>query len=154
MEAYTVSLGGESDVDLLTSHRLSMWKDIHPELSSVIESTADTTRQWILEKIRQGRLHPFIARSEQGVVAGSGCILINATQPRPSTSKMEVPYLLSMYTEMHARRQGVATMITRAAVDWCRNRGYDRVVLHASKEGRRVYEKIGFEPSNEMRLKL
>jgi hypothetical protein len=28
------------------------------------------------------------------------------------------------------------------------------VNLHASKEGRALYEKLGFEPTNEMRLKL
>jgi hypothetical protein len=31
-------------------------------------------------------------------------------------------------------------------------RGIRRVVLHASADGRRLYERIGFVPTNEMRL--
>lgn len=154
MERYEVVPGGVGDVELLTSHRLNMWKDIQPELATVIDSSEEYTRQWIADKITSGRLFPFIARSTGGKIAGSGCILLRETQPRPSSSMREIPYLLSMYTEKHARRQGVATMITMAAVDWCRKQGYDRVVLHASREGRRVYEKLGFESSNEMRLRL
>ena len=42
----------------------------------------------------------------------------------------------------------------KGALRWCREQKYDRVVLHASKEGRPVYETLGFEPSNEMRLKF
>ena len=138
MERYEIVAGGAGDIELLTYHRLNMWKDIHPELVTAIDSSADYTRQWILDKITKGLLHPFIAKANDGKAAGSGCILIIETQPRPSSSMREIPYILSMYTEKQARRHGVATMITLAAVDWCRKKGYDRVVLQASREGRRV----------------
>jgi hypothetical protein len=36
-------------------------------------------------------------------------------------------------------------------MDWSREQGFDRVVLHASDAGRPLYEKIGFKPTNEMR---
>jgi len=41
-----------------------------------------------------------------------------------------------------------------SALKWCREHGYDRVVLHASKEGKPLYESLGFEPANEMRFRL
>ena len=41
-----------------------------------------------------------------------------------------------------------------AIIDWSREQRVARVVLHASKDGRPLYESLGFEPSNEMRIKL
>jgi hypothetical protein len=35
-----------------------------------------------------------------------------------------------------------------------RKQGYERIVLHASNEGRPLYESFGFEPANEMTLRL
>jgi hypothetical protein len=42
----------------------------------------------------------------------------------------------------------------QAMVDWCRCEGYGTVSLHASAAGRPLYESMGFQPTNEMSLKL
>ena len=39
-------------------------------------------------------------------------------------------------------------------IAWCHREGFARVDLHASSDGRRLYESLGFEASNEIRLKL
>jgi predicted N-acetyltransferase YhbS len=39
----------------------------------------------------------------------------------------------------------------RAAVAWAAERGASGVVLHASADGRALYERLGFEATNEMR---
>ena len=36
-------------------------------------------------------------------------------------------------------------------IDWARGHGIARLVLHASSEGRQLYERLGFEATNEMR---
>jgi len=41
-----------------------------------------------------------------------------------------------------------------AMIAWCKKEGFARVTLHASEHGRHLYETLGFEPSNEMRLNL
>jgi GNAT superfamily N-acetyltransferase len=43
-----------------------------------------------------------------------------------------------------ARGRGVGTAITAAAVDWARDRA-NLAWLQASEDGRRVYERMGFE---------
>jgi ribosomal protein S18 acetylase RimI-like enzyme len=53
-----------------------------------------------------------------------------------------------------ARRQGLATLLTKACCDYLGQLGCNRVLLHASPQGRKVYEQLGFETSNEMRLEL
>jgi hypothetical protein len=39
-------------------------------------------------------------------------------------------------------------------VAWCREAGYPSVALHASHEGRPLYETLGFKTTGEMRLRL
>jgi GNAT superfamily N-acetyltransferase len=67
---------------------------------------------------------------------------------------LEVPYLLSLYTEKEFRKKGVARLIVETAIDWCRKNGYDRVNLDASEEGKPLYETLGFKPGYGMRLQL
>jgi len=37
---------------------------------------------------------------------------------------------------------------------WVKQQGLSAVNLHASDEGRHLYEKLGFEATNEMRLRF
>ena len=61
-------------------------------------------------------------------------------------------YLLNVYVYQEFRRQGVARRLMQVMVDWCRAQGFSTVWLHASDEGRPLYESMGFAASNEMKL--
>lgn len=143
-----------SDLDILVEHRLGMWKDIHPELTRETERSRARTRGWIKEKLSKGELVGFIAKSPDGRVAGSGCIWLREEQPRPDVPLQAVPYLLSMYTEKKFRRQGVAKEVLRRALTWSKAHRHERMVLHASDDGRHLYEEFGFGPTREMKLDL
>jgi hypothetical protein len=39
-------------------------------------------------------------------------------------------------------------------IGWSREQGYANLFLHASNEGRHLYETLGFAPTNEMVLEL
>jgi len=131
-----------------------MWLDIHPEYSKDVQAASKRTRKWIGDQLSKGSLIGLVVKTADGEVAGSGCIWLREEQPRPTSTRLVVPYLMSMYTVKRFRRQGVASLIVKGALRWCREKNYDRIVLHASKGGRSVYEGLGFEPSNEMRFKL
>lgn len=151
---FDVSTGTQEDLGILVDHRRKMWMDIHPESKKLIDESSEVTEKWLREKLLSGSYIPFIARTETGRIAGSGALWLREDQPRPGNLLLITPYLMSMHTEPEFRKKGVASLITERAVEWCRNNGYTRIELHASEEGRRVYEKFGFRKSNEMRLKL
>ncbi len=151
---FLLSHAGPGDVELLVTHRLNMWRDIHPEFGSKVDESEGLTREWIRARLSDGTLVGFIVRARDGTVAGSGCIWLRDEQPRPTNSRLVVPYLMSMYTERAFRRKGVAKLIVQSALNWCREQNYDRVVLHASEAGKPLYEEFGFEPTGEMRFKF
>ena len=154
MRSFKLSYAGREDVNLLAEHRKKMWLDIHPEFEKEVRATEKRTRKWIERQLANGSLIGLVVRTADGEAVGSGCIWLREEQPRPTSMRLVVPYLMSMYTEKGFRRQGVAKLIVKGALKWCREKNYDRVILHASNEGRAVYEGLGFELSNEMRFRL
>jgi ribosomal protein S18 acetylase RimI-like enzyme len=62
--------------------------------------------------------------------------------------------ILNVYTAVEFRRRHLARYLTETAMQWCRENGVDTVILHASAEGRQLYESLGFAATNEMRIQL
>ena len=60
---------------------------------------------------------------------------------------------MNVYTEAAYRRRGLVRGLMKTAMEWCAREGVGTVIPHASDEGRPLYEKLGFEATDEMRLK-
>jgi GNAT superfamily N-acetyltransferase len=99
-----------------------------------------TYRGWLLEK-------------EGTVVAGGGLVIL-AHPSAPHNPSPRRAWILNVYTEPQHRCHGFAKAVIEAIVAWCRAQGYAWVSLHASDAGRHLYETMGFNPTNEMRLLL
>jgi len=63
-------------------------------------------------------------------------------------------YIWGVYVEPDWRRRGLARQLTETTLTYLRDLACTRVILNASPSGRPVYESMGFQPSNEMRLNL
>jgi GNAT superfamily N-acetyltransferase len=62
--------------------------------------------------------------------------------------------ILNVYTAPPHRRRGLARRLMETALDWCQKNGIRAVILHSSDDGRALYERLGFQASNEMRMIL
>ena len=131
-----------------------MWQAIRRFSRASLDSTDPLYERWMRQMLRERRLKVWVAVDRTGTIVGSGAVWLADAQPRPLEPQPYRPYLLSMFTEPAYRGQGVATAIVRAAVDYARRRGYSRITLHAAPMGRRVYRRLGFERSWEMRKDL
>jgi GNAT superfamily N-acetyltransferase len=110
--------------------------------------------RWAKTNLEDKNLQGWIVEDDNGRLLGSGCLWLRPIQPGPGNVRGVQPYLLSMYTHPKYRRRGVASLIVEKAIEWCERKKFDRLVLHASDTGRKVYTKFGFEPTAEMRLRL
>ena len=108
-------------------------------------------RRWIRPRLRSGELVAYVAESGAGAVLGSGAVWFAPAQPRPGMPQARAPYILSMFTEPHARGRGIAARIVRELLRLARSMDYPRVTLHASPQGRPVYRRLGFTRTWEMR---
>jgi len=119
-----------------------------------LEAMTSAYRPWLESKMAAGEYLGWFAMSEDGAVgAGLGLWLMD-WPPHVIGSALRRGNIINVYTEAPHRRRGLARTLLNAALDWCRANRVDVVILHASKEGRHLYESVAFEPTNEMRLVL
>jgi GNAT superfamily N-acetyltransferase len=59
--------------------------------------------------------------------------------------------VINVFTESKWRRRGVGEALMREIIVWAEAERLDRLILHASEEGRKLYERLGFVMTNEMR---
>jgi GNAT superfamily N-acetyltransferase len=148
---FTLRRATLDDADLLVRHRLAMFREMGDRSERAIARHGTAYLAWMIPKIASAEMVAWIADDPAGRPVGSGAVWFQPSQPRPGFDDLRVPYLLSVYTDPRARGAGVATAMVERALALAKRLGYARVSLHASQMGRRVYERLGFQTTTELR---
>ena len=142
------------DANVIANHRLSMFRDMGYGDDAALESMKAKFQPWVEAKLKSGDYLGWLAAIQGDfVVAGTGLWLMDwpahmlVSNPRRGN-------ILNVYTEPQFRQRGLAGSLLKTALRWCNENQVDFVILHASPQGRKIYEDLGFTSSNEMRLKL
>ena len=153
----TVRRATLADVPTIAHHRVAMFRD----MGELDEPGADALRRAtvsLLERMMPtGEYIGWLAApagQPAQVVAGAGA-QVRTLLPRPLAHGMSLrvgpeAIVVNVYTEPAWRRRGAARTLMEQVIDWARAQGVGRLVLHASKDGRALYERLGFAPTNEM----
>ena len=59
-----------------------------------------------------------------------------------------------VHVEKAFRRRGIGKLLTNTAIDYLKSINCTKAVLHASPQGKPVYENLNFIPSNQMHLDI
>ncbi len=90
-----------------------------------------------------GSFAAWVAREDDRIVATSGVCFYHLA-PNYSNPSGGVAYILNMYTLPEHRGKGLASALFARLIEEARARGYKKLALHATADGKRVYEKFGF----------
>lgn len=142
------------DLNHLVHHRLAMFEEMGFQDAAALKCVENASREYFNKSLRSGTYVAWLARGSNEQVVGGGGIVIADWPGYPGETRAERAWILNMYTEPAARRFGVARRILEIMVEWCRARGFSMVSLHASSAGRPIYERVGFQQTNEMSRKL
>jgi ribosomal protein S18 acetylase RimI-like enzyme len=152
-EGFAVRHATTEDINTLVAHRRAMFVDMGYRDKRALDSMAAKCHAWLLTRMNRGEYLAWLAIApDQSIVAGAGLWLMD--WPPHMIGSGPRGNILNVYTAVEFRRRGLAGELIRAAMQWCRSNGVDVVVLHASPDGRRLYESMGFVGSNEMRIRL
>lgn len=158
--AFAVRPAGVTDIPLIAHHRAAMFRDMGALASGQEESLARATAAFLDEALPRGEYLAWVAEDKEtppAIIGGAGAQLRPILpRPRAGVDGLELgpeAIVLNVYVEPAWRRQGVAEALMRALLEALAARGVRRIVLHASDEGRRLYERLGFVSTNEMRLR-
>jgi ribosomal protein S18 acetylase RimI-like enzyme len=142
----------DSDLDAIVHHRRAMFRDMGYTDKSALDSMSVRCRPWLRRKMEANEyLAWFALAPDSSIVAGAGLWLMDWLPHMVGTGPWR-GNIVNVYTEPAHRRQGLARALMNTALEWSAANHLDVVILHSSDEGRTLYESLGFEPTNEMRL--
>ena len=141
------------DIPEILSHRRGMYEDMDYTDQGALDAVVSTSEPYFSAALLDGSFRGWLAFAGERVVAGGG-IVISPWPTHPYEYACRKATILNLYTYPDYRRRGIARELMKTMIEWCREEGFDSVSLHASKHGQPLYEALGFEPTNEMRLKL
>ncbi len=155
--AFVVRQAGTADIPVLARHRAAMFRDMGHLLPDQEQPLADATAAYLHEALPRGEYVAWLAEDATATVVGGVGAQLRPILPRPRPGEPGLELgpeaiVLNVYVVPAWRRRGIAEALMRTLLDALNARGVRRIVLHASEQGRRLYERLGFAATNEMRL--
>lgn len=148
------------DVAVIARHRAEMFADMGQLPADLYETLVTQSIEYLTDALPTGAYVGWLASAPgqpTTVIAGAG-VQLRRTLPHPVARRGNArvatghqAIVLNVFTEPAWRRQGVAELLMTHVIEWARASGIDTLVLHASADGRPLYERIGFVPTTEMR---
>jgi len=141
------------DVPEILRQRRAMYEDMNYQDAAALAAMVSVSARYLARAVADGSFRAWLASAGNRVVAG-GAVIISPWPAHPYDLECRRATILNVYTYPEYRRRGIARLLMQTMIDWCRREDFAHIDLHASEDGRHLYESLGFEPTNEMRLKL
>lgn len=142
-----------SDAPVIAAFRRAMFVDMGETDGAACDVMAAAFEQWVKEKMGRGDYVGWLAEVDGNIVAGVGLWLMEWS-PLPHDLSNQRGRVMDVYTLPGYRRRGLARELMTALLNWSRAHGLHSLHLDASAMGRGLYEGLGFDAANEMRLRL
>jgi GNAT superfamily N-acetyltransferase len=162
-QRFDIRFATVADANLIGWHRARMFQEMGLVPEPLFDSYRTKCETRIREMLESGEYIGWLAWPNElpgKIVAGAGVqhrsVLPHPVEERGGEISIAVgrhAIIINVFTEPEWRRRGVATLLIQRIIAWARTERLDRLVLHASDEGRAVYERLGFIQTNEMRFK-
>jgi GNAT superfamily N-acetyltransferase len=159
---FQIRLATVADLEVISWHRARMFQDMGELPPDLFESFRAQSFATLQRMFGRGEYVGWLASPENEpgqIVAGAG-LQLREVPPHPQTNpngKIDIvsgrqAIIQNVFTEPEWRRRGLAALLIERIIDWTREQGIDSLVLHASDEGRALYERLGFIATTEMRF--
>ena len=140
----------DADVDAFTAHRLAIFRETQGLADDAAATLAAATRAAFAALLASGSTSLWLAWRD-GAAVGSVALHVFARFPSPTNPCASEGYVSHVWVAATCRRQGVGTALLRALLADADARGLRRIRLHATADGRGLYETLGFRlRSNDM----
>src|SRR5437762_10813585 len=161
--AFQIRCATVADLELISWHRARMFQDMSELPADLFESFRIQSRDALRQMFELKNYFGWLASPEnepERIVAGAG-VQLREVPPHPQTNangKIDIvsgrqAIIQNVFTEPEWRRRGLAALLIKRIIDRTRQQGIESLVLHASDDGRAVYERLGFIATTEMRFR-
>ena len=154
-QEFQIRQANPDDASIIGWHRARMFQD----MGLVPNELFDSFRR---KALAAGDYLGWLASQRdtpQKIIAGAG-VIRREVPPFPIRHKNgeimiaegRQGLIINFFTEPEWRRRGLAKLLMNTIIAWSREQNLDGLVLHASDDGRALYEQLGFISTTEMRL--
>jgi|SRR3954470_24093324 GNAT superfamily N-acetyltransferase len=151
---FTIRRASADDLETLVAHRRDMFRDMGYADDGTMDAMSARFRVWLLEHMNAGDYHAWLACAPDGSIAAGAGLWLMDWPPHMVGQGARRGNILNVYTVAAFRRRGLARELMTVILGWCGENNVDTIILHASPEGRSLYEAMGFAATNEMRIRL
>jgi GNAT superfamily N-acetyltransferase len=145
-----------ADIPAVVDFRSRMFRELGWTDEARLEAVAPLAEQYLAEQFASGGCSGFVAEATEGdgdsAVVGTVVLVWQRVPPSVRNLAGLQAYALGMYVLPEFRRRGIARTLMTRVVECATEHGAPIVTLHASDEGRPLYDTLGFVASREMRL--
>ena len=141
-----------ADSALIASHRRAMFAAMGRGTGEVLDEMTRNFEPWLLPRLSDGRYTGWIATDHGRPIASAGLLILDWPPVPLDPGGVLRGYLLNVFVEPDYRRRGLARSLVELCLAEARRRNIRIVSLHASDEGRPLYESHGFRAANEMQF--
>lgn len=111
-------------------------------------------QEYLSKSLNDGSFIAWLAEEDGRIVATSG-MCFSQIMPGYSNQTGRTAYIQNMYTVPGWRRRGLASALFERLINEAKSQNIRRISLHATADGRKVYEKFGFlTDGGEMSLSI
>ena len=153
-DGFTLRRASTDDIDILVAQRRAMFRDVHKKSDELLDSMSAKFRTWALEHMNAGDYLAWLVKAPNGSIAAGGALWLMDWPPHVIGVNSQRGNILNVYTADAFRKRGLARFLMETILAWCREHDIPRASLHASDDGRLVYEQLGFATTNELRIDL
>ena len=147
--------GTLEDGPLLSRMFCQMWLDIGIAEDGLVEDAERRVIRFIETGQQLHHLRMFFAVKDQEEVGAAVCQHFTGLYPEVLAPEVRrYGYIWGVYVAPEARKVGVGAKLTSRCLDALRGSGCTHALLHAAPMGAGIYERLGFQGTNEMRLSL
>jgi GNAT superfamily N-acetyltransferase len=153
-DGFAIRQASTADLDMLVTHRRAMFYDMGYTDAAALDSMSARFHSWLLARMNSGDYLAWLVSAPDGSVAAGAGLWLMDWPPHMIGTGTRRGNIVNVYTAESHRRLGLARELMTTVLAWCRDNRIDTVILHASPSGRQLYESLGFQATNEMRLSL
>jgi GNAT superfamily N-acetyltransferase len=137
------------------SQMLALWALVFDEEASATETTwTQHAREWFTRFVEDTSAARFPVIEVDGGIVAAAIGTLEVGVPNPQCRRGRTVRLANVITVPEHRGEGYASLLVRDVIAWARSIDADRVDLSATRDGQRVYEKLGFSMARAPRMKL
>jgi len=151
----SIRAGQAADVMRLADAFREMWLDNGFADAMIEPDYRERVERFVREGQAGAELEFFLAERDGEMLGAACCQLFQGLYPAILRADVRrYGYVWGVYVAPGARRAGLGKRLTERCVQALRAMGCTHVLLHAAPSGRGIYQRLGFENTNEMRLVL